>query len=140
MEPRLKLNKIIFRGLQCSAVRPVLSCGGLRFVRRWSAVWSAVVCGGLQWSAVFRPTNFQSPCDTSAIQLEALRPIYIGNKCSAAAECPVRQFTLSRLLCHRCPFRCQHHRTDDGTPDCRPNYCLTVPVLSRCLSHRPVIF
>jgi len=29
----------------CSAVRLVLSCGGLRFVRRWSAVRSAVVCG-----------------------------------------------------------------------------------------------
>jgi len=36
----------------CSAVRPVLSCGGLRFVRWWSAVRSAVVCGSLRWSAV----------------------------------------------------------------------------------------
>ena len=41
MEPRLKWNKIIFRVLLCSAVRPVPSYGGLRFVRRWSAV----VCG-----------------------------------------------------------------------------------------------
>jgi len=45
MEPRLKWNKIIFRVLQCSAVRPVLSCADLRFVRRCSAVRSAVVCG-----------------------------------------------------------------------------------------------
>ena len=43
---RLKWNKIIFCVLQCSAVLPMLSCGGLRFVRRWSAVRSAV----------FRPT------------------------------------------------------------------------------------
>jgi len=50
MEPRLKWNKIIFRILQCSAVRPVLSCGGQRFVRQWSAVCSLVVCGGLRFS------------------------------------------------------------------------------------------
>jgi len=45
MEPRLKWNKIIFCVLQCSAVRPALSCGGLRFVRRWSAVFRPTLVG-----------------------------------------------------------------------------------------------
>jgi len=47
---------------------------------------------------------------------------------------------LSHLLSHRCPFRCQHNRTDDGTHARCPDYCPTVPLLSRRLSRRPVIF
>jgi len=48
MEPRLKWNKIIFCILQ-TAVFCGASCGGLRFVRRWSAVRSAAVYGGLRF-------------------------------------------------------------------------------------------
>ena len=53
--------------------------------------------------------------DTSPIQLETLCPIHIGNKCSAAAKWPGRQPMLSSLLSRRCPFRCEHEGTDDGT-------------------------
>jgi len=49
-----------------------------------------------------------------------LCPIHVGNKCSAAAEWPGHQPTLSRLLSHRCPFRRQHDGTDDGMPARRP--------------------
>jgi len=50
-----------------------------------------------------------------------------------------RKRMLCRLQSHRSPFRCQHDGTDAGTPASRPNYCPTVPVLSRRLSRRPVV-
>jgi len=50
-----------------------------------------------------------------------------------------RKRMLCRLQSHRSPFRCQHDGTDAGTPARRPNYCPTVPVLSRRLSRRPVV-
>ena len=52
------------------------------------------------------PVSYQGtfiyPCDTSAIQLETLLPIHVGNKCLAAAEWPGRQSMLSCLLSRHC--------------------------------------
>jgi len=56
----------------------------------------------------------------------------------SSAEWLEHQWMLSCLLSWRCPFYCQHDKTDDGTPARRCNYCPTVPVLSHHMCGRPI--
>jgi len=48
---------------------------------------------------VYNGMRNRRDANTSPVQLETLRPIHIGNKCSAATEWPERQQMLSRR-CH----------------------------------------
>ena len=44
--------------------------------------------------------------NTSPVQLETLRPIHIGNKCSAATEWPERQQATGKMrMCGRADLR-----------------------------------
>ena len=94
MEPRLKC---IFRVLQCSAVGPVLSCGGLPFVWRWSTVRSAVVCGGLRFLDL-PLESIKGHCPGLYTSYKKLSPIFCDVGRHLTATCRLVKFVFSFLL------------------------------------------
>jgi len=74
---------------------------------------------------VYNGTRNRRDANTSPIQLETMRPIHVGNKCSAATECPEHQHMLSRR-CH-CVMNTTGQTTERGPSSLLPHGARAVP-------------